>query len=139
MSRNLNLSFLGQNKSKSTKWVSSFFLNLPYIHRKLIQTLTLCWLQVVRVCFSFLWTCWRLNIEIIFLDPVSGGSWLCPHTRHRASRFSNHWAKIISMLWDSHGGSVLQSFLMVLLSPSVWEWQHRKGKGERASFTEWVT
>ena len=35
-------------------------------------------------------------------DPESCVYLLCPHTRHRANTFSNHWAKISSTLWDSH-------------------------------------
>ena len=31
---------------------------------------------------------------------------ICPHTKHRADTFSNHWAQISSTLWDSTGGSV---------------------------------
>ena len=51
---------LRHNKSKST-WQVSNLLDLPYIHRKLKQTLAPCWQQVAMGCFGFLWTCWRLN------------------------------------------------------------------------------
>ena len=37
-----------------------------------------------------------------------------------ASQFSNHWAKKSLLLWESHGGSVLQSLLCQLL------WYHNK-------------
>ena len=60
MSRNQNWLFLRNNKAKST-WQVSSLLDLPYIHRKLRQTLALCWPQLARVCFSLLWTCWKLN------------------------------------------------------------------------------
>ena len=51
---------IGSNKSKST-WQVLNLLDLPYIHRKLKQTLAPCWQQVAMGCFGFLWTCWRLT------------------------------------------------------------------------------
>ena len=45
--------------------------------------------------------------------PASWVSWLCPHTINRANNFFNHWAKIYSMLWDSHRGSVMQDLVLV--------------------------
>ena len=49
--------------------------------------------------------------QFVFKDPAGCVSWLHPHTRHRANTFSNQRAKISSMLWNSHGGSVLQNLL----------------------------
>ena len=49
--------FWGRKKNKRFNFDGSS----KYIHRKLKQTLAPCWPHVARVCFSFLWTCWRLN------------------------------------------------------------------------------
>ena len=48
------------DRKKST-WQDSSLMDLPYVHWKLKQTLAPCCPQIARVCFSFLWTCWRLN------------------------------------------------------------------------------
>ena len=47
----------------------------------------------------------KLHDPICFTVPVTSVPWLCPHNRHRANTFSNHWANISSTLWDSHGAS----------------------------------
>ena len=54
----------------------------------------------------------KLNdIHNFFLEPESCVSWLCPPSINRANTISNHWAKNISTLWDSHSSAVLQSLL----------------------------
>ena len=60
MSRNQHWSIWRQNKGKNTFQVSSL-LDIPYIHRKLSETLALCRAEVIRVCFSFLRTNKRLK------------------------------------------------------------------------------
>ena len=45
-----------ENKAESSWQVSSLW-DLPYIHRKIKQTLAP---QVARIFFIFVWTCWRL-------------------------------------------------------------------------------
>ena len=53
----------------------------------------------------------KLHGPIFIVDPSRCLSCLCPHTRHKANTFSNHWTKMSSTLWDSHQGTVLQSLL----------------------------
>ena len=49
--------------------------------------------------------------QILFGDPASCMSWLWPHVIDRANNFSIIEQKKISMLWDSHIGSVLQGLI----------------------------
>ena len=58
--------FLGRINTKA-----SSLLDFPYVHRKLKQTLALCYPQVAIVCFSFMWVNkkiilhWRPQIDLV--------------------------------------------------------------------------
>ena len=86
----------------SLLWGSKLIYPNPF---KIKHNLVIYWTK------SFLKLKIEFHAPISLKDPASCMSWLGPHTRYRANTFLNHWGQIYSTLWDSHGGSALQSIV----------------------------